>query len=168
MKVDNNLSTVINYLYYSKGLNDIEISTAFNISPTTVRRVKRSERKPIDKEEFIKFWKRGLPYSLIAKHFKITRSTAKSYKSVFCRGISRMQFCQCCGSTFETTHNNRQYCDDCRLDKNEFGVNIYYKKKRMKRGDVLQVKRIEREQRALDLKKRKEYEKRMRRMEEEF
>lgn len=167
MEVNNNLSAVINYLY-SEGLDDTEISTAFNISPTTVRMVKRSTRKPIDKEEFIKFWKRGLPYSLIAKHFKITISTAKSYKSIFCRDISRIQFCQCCGNTFKTTRSNRQYCDDCQLDKKEFGVNIYYKKKRMKRGDVLQARRIEREQRALDLKERKEYEKRMRKIEEEF
>lgn len=119
------------YSLKKEGLDFDEISSALNLGKRTVKRLyklvkKTNNKSKIDHDTFVKMWKKGLPYEVIANYFGVKEETAQQYKSRKCKGITRMVLCQKCGATFETDSYRRANCDKC----SQMMTEKYFRKKR--------------------------------------
>lgn len=135
------------------GLTDDEIASAFNISPVTVRRVCRLYIQKVDVDKFIELWKKDLPWPAIAKIMGVSISTAKRYKSKYCKELKKKRICYSCGCKFQTNNEGRVNCHDCTPINTEMYLLHLKKVERMGLGNELQRLRVEKEEKKAEREK---------------
>lgn len=147
------------------GMDEWEIASAFNISPETVCRLQLTKVKKIsmhdkiDKKQFIKMWKNGVPYEVIAKKFDVSYDAITQFKSKECRDIVRNAICYSCGTGFETTDTRAGLCESCKFEHHISWFNRLNWKKKLEEGTMMieekKKKHLEEEERELLRKLRK-------------
>lgn len=174
------------HILLDDGLSYKQVASAFNLSPGIIRKIDGryhfkglkkygyrlqkvkakktsldskdsvSSKYKIDKNKFIKMWKKGIPYEVMANYFKVSIQYLYYFKSKFCRDIVRSQQC-ICGIVFSTKIFNKRVCDSCHVEK----VLDYFEQRQllyqMHRGtELIEKRRIKQEEREAYLDRKKQ------------